>query len=64
MEPSIRKTSCDWDFSAGSAALPFREVIFTKVVFKNEGEVFKTLHPVFGETVVLVAEVFKTNRLR
>jgi len=35
-----------------------------KVAFKKEGEVFKTLHPVFGETVVLVAEVFKTNRLR
>jgi hypothetical protein len=35
-----------------------------EVVFKKEGEVFKTLHPVFGETVVLVAEVFKTNRLR
>ena len=35
-----------------------------EVVFKNEGEVFKTLHPVFGETIVLVAEVFETNRLR
>jgi len=64
MEPSTKKTSCECDFSAGSAALPFREVVFAVVELKDKEEVFKTRHPAFGDTVDLITEVFKTNHLR
>ena len=64
MEPSIRKTSCEWDFPAGSAALPFREVVFELVEFKAEEVVFNTHHPTVGDTVNSITEVFKINLLR